>query len=138
MPQVKHVYDTQVTQRMAPRNGLLPQGGGTEAAPTGGGGGAGGDRDKNNSIWDPPRLSHLLRLSWDIPLGIGQLLSSGGPQPFAGAADQAVEQGGRGCPELRENLCGGGSGGSFVWVGGGGYNTAHWGDYGLILSQGGP
>ena len=125
MPQVQHVYETQVTQRMAPRNGLLPQGGGTEAAPTGGGGGAGGDRDENNSIWDPPRLSHLLRLSWDIPLGIGQLLSSGGPQPLAGAADQAVEQGGRGCPELRENLCGGGSGGSIAWVGDVGSDTVH-------------
>ena len=55
-----------------------------------------------------------------------------------GVTVYGVGQGGRGCPYLGENLRGGGSGGSVVWVGDVDDDTAHWVDSGRIPSQGGP
>ena len=55
-----------------------------------------------------------------------------------GAAVQGVEQGWRRCPDLEKNLRGGDSGSSVVWVGDVGADTAHCGDYGRIIPQGGP
>ena len=46
-----------------------------------------------------------------------------------------VDLGRRGCPELGENLCGGGSGGSIVWVGDVGNDTVHQEDSGQIPPQ---
>ena len=54
-----------------------------------------------------------------------------------GAAVQGVDQGGSGYPDLRENLRGGGSGGSFVWVKDMGSDTAHWEASVRIPPQGG-
>ena len=53
-----------------------------------------------------------------------------------GAAVEGVEQGGHICPDLAENLRGGGSGGYIVWVGDVGADTAHWEAYGWIPHQG--
>ena len=47
-----------------------------------------------------------------------------------GVTVYGVGQGGRGCPYLGENLRGGGSGGSVVWVRDVGDDTAHWEDSG--------
>ena len=55
-----------------------------------------------------------------------------------GAAVQGVGQGRRVCPDSGDNLRGGGSGGSVVWVGDVDDDTAHWVDSGRIPSQGGP
>ena len=55
-----------------------------------------------------------------------------------GAAVQGVEQGGRGCPDLGDNLRGSGSGGSIVWVGYVGSDTAHWEASGRIPPKGVP
>ena len=51
---------------------------------------------------------------------------------------QGVERGGCICPDLRDNLCGGGEGGSDVWVGDVGGDTVHWDSVGWIPLQGGP
>ena len=50
---------------------------------------------------------------------------------------QCVEQVGRGCSDLRENLRGSGSGGIDVRVGDVGDDTTHWEDFGRIIPQGG-
>ena len=49
---------------------------------------------------------------------------------------QCVEQGGRRCPDLRENLRGGGSGGIYVRVGDVNDDTTHWEGFGRITPQG--
>ena len=55
-----------------------------------------------------------------------------------GAGVQVVDQGGCVCPDLGENLCGGGSGGYVVWVRDMGANTENWEASGWIPPQGGP
>ena len=55
-----------------------------------------------------------------------------------GATIQCVEKGGCGCSELGKNLCGGGTGGSAVWVGNMGDGTAHWEGIEHIPPQGVP
>ena len=54
------------------------------------------------------------------------------------AAVEGVEQGGCRCPDLGENLCVGGSGGSVVWVEDVGDDTTHWEGFGQISPQGVP
>ena len=97
-----------------------------EAAPPEGGGGAGRDKYGDQTIHYPHRPSHLLYVPCENLLGIGRQLASGGTQPSVGKIKvgvtvQGIYQGGCGCPDLRENLCGGGSGGSDIWVGDAGY-----------------
>ena len=55
-----------------------------------------------------------------------------------GAAVQGFEQVCCVCPYLGENLHGGGSGGSVVWVGYVGDDTVHWDGLGCIPPHGGP
>ena len=86
-------------QRPALHDSLYPQGGGKEASPPDVGRVAGRDRDGYHSIRNPLRSGHLLQLPWEIPLGGGQQLDSGGPQPLegtekVGAAVYGVDQGG--------------------------------------------
>ena len=54
------------------------------------------------------------------------------------ATVHGVGKGGRGCPDLGDNLHGGGSGGYVVWFRDVGNDTAHWGASEMIPSQGGP
>ena len=54
-----------------------------------------------------------------------------------GAGVQSVEQGGCGCLDLVENLCGGDSGVHVVRFGDMGDDTIHWEGLGQIPSQGG-
>ena len=66
-----------------------------------------------------------------------------GAQPLADATEvvatvQGVGQVGRGCSDIGEHLCGGGSGGSVVWVGDVGDENANWEASGRIKPQGGP
>ena len=87
-----------------------------------GGGGTGGNREVNYILWDTPRTGHILQVSWEIPLGSGWLLASGGPQPSEGmeevdVAVSGAEQGGCGCPDLGIDLCGKSSGSHNLWVG---------------------
>ena len=49
-----------------------------------------------------------------------------------GADVQGVEQGGSGCPNLGDNLCGGGSSGPAVRVRDVGDDTTHWEGFGRI------
>ena len=91
----------------------------------------------------PPFPSHTLQVTWESPLGVGRQLNGGGAQPSAGATEvgadvQGVKQGGHICPDLRENLCGGGSGGSVVWFRDMGAKTAHWEASVPIPPHGGP
>ena len=58
-------------------------------------------------------------------------MNGGGAQYTEGATDvivtvQGVGKGGRGCPDLGKNLCGGGPGSTSVWVRDVGDDTAHW------------
>ena len=104
----------------------------------GGGLGTGGDRDVYHILRYPPYPSHLLQVPWEILIGVRQLLAGVGAQPLMGmtalvASVQGVEQVGHGCPDLGENLCDGGSGGSIVWVVSMGVVIAHWEDSGQIL-----
>ena len=114
-----------------------------EAAPPGGVGDAGGNKEGNYSLWDPPRPSHLLQLPLEIPLSSGRQLASSGPQPLEGTAEVGAavlnaEQGGSGFPNLRDDLCGSGSGNNALWAGDVGKDTAHWEGFGRITPQGGP
>ena len=110
---MQHVCVAQVPQWTAHHDRILTQGGGKEATPIGGGGCVGGEIDDYHIIWVTPRPSHLLQIPRDFPLAVGQGQASGIPQPLAGtievvAAVQGVKQVGCGCPDLGENLCGGG------------------------------
>ena len=51
---------------------------------------------------------------------------------------QGVDQGGQSCPDLGENLRGGGLGGPVIWVVDVGDDTAHWESSRKIPPQGGP
>ena len=51
---------------------------------------------------------------------------------------QVVGKGGRGCLDLGKNICGSGSGGTDVWVGDVGDDTAHWERVGRIPPLGDP
>ena len=54
-----------------------------------------------------------------------------------GDTKQGVGKGGRGCPDLGENLRGGGPGGPDVWIRYMGDETTHWEGVGQIPTQGG-
>ena len=111
--------------------------------PPGGGGGTGGYRDGNHIIQDPPRPGHLLQVHWEIPIGVGKLLDTGGPQYLEVTTEvvtsvKVVDQVGCGCPDLGKNLRGGASGGHAVRVGYMGDYTTHWEASGRIPPQVGP
>ena len=55
-----------------------------------------------------------------------------------GTTVQGVGKGGQGCPELGNNLRGGGTGGPAVWVGDVGDDTENWEGVGRISPQGEP
>ena len=81
--------------------------------PPGGGGGAGRNSDGNHRLQYPPCPSKLLQVPCESPLGVRRRLSRGGAQPLEGTTEvgediQGVEQGGRGCPDIGNNLRGGG------------------------------
>ena len=73
------------------------------------GGGGGGE----HSLWNNPRPSHLLQVSRESYIGIGQRMASGGHKPAektseVGADDEGVEQGGGRCPDVGTDLLGSG------------------------------
>ena len=83
-----------------------------------------------------PLPSHLLQVPWESPIGFGKILPGGGAQPVVGATEVgSTVQGGRGFPNLGEDLWGGGPGSSVVWVGGVGDDTANWESFEWITPQ---
>ena len=90
-------------------------------APTGRKGVEGGDSGCDHRLQYPPCPSHLNQVTCEIPIGIGQRLAGGGAQPMEGATEagatvQGIGKGGRGCPDVGKNLCGGGPGVYYVRV----------------------
>ena len=111
--------------------------------PPGEGGVADGDREVNHSLWVPHLPGHLLQVPWEISLGGGRRLARSGPQLSEGTAEVGVavsgaDQGVRRCPDLREDLRGGGSGSHSLRVGYVGNDTTHWDSFGRIPPQGIP
>ena len=82
------------------------------------------------------------QVPWDNLLSGGQQLDRSIPQPSEGTAEVGTdaldaEQGRTRCPELREDLRGGGSGVHALRVGDVGNEIAHWEIFGRIPPQGG-
>ena len=71
MPQIKHGYLTAGSQRMVPLKRTLPTRIEEEAFLTGGRGGKGGVINYNQRLRDPPLPCILLKVIWEIPVGIG-------------------------------------------------------------------